>query len=65
MSEIKLDSKLFQERISHFAAAWKNDLRSKDSQFGGANSIVVMMGKGDADIYKNNAMHVSPHEGLE
>ena len=60
MADIKLDSKLFQERISHFATAWKNDLRSKDSLFGGAPSMVVMMGKVEEapELHKNNAMHV-------
>ncbi|KAG5978929.1 FACT complex subunit spt16 [Claviceps digitariae] len=59
MAEVKIDSKLFQERISHFATAWKNDLRSKDGLFGGASSIVVMMGKMEEipEFHKNNAMH--------
>lgn len=61
MAEVKIDSKLFQERISHFATAWKNDLRTKDGLFGGASSIVVMMGKMEEmpEFHKNNAMHVS------
>jgi nucleosome binding factor SPN SPT16 subunit len=61
MSEITIDNKLFQERISHFATAWKNDLRSKDGLFGGATSIVVTMGKVEEvpEFHKNNAMHVS------
>ena len=61
MADIKIDSKLFQERISHFATAWKNDLRSKDSLFGGASSILIMMGKMEEvpEFHKNNAMHVS------
>jgi nucleosome binding factor SPN SPT16 subunit len=61
MAEIKIDSKLFQERISHFATSWKNDLRSKDSVFGGASSVLIMMGKVEeaAEFHKNNAMHVS------
>ncbi|KAL3953135.1 hypothetical protein ACCO45_013078 [Purpureocillium lilacinum] len=59
MAEIKIDSKLFQERISHFATAWKNDLRSKESLFGGATSLVIMMGKVEdmPEFHKNNAMH--------
>ncbi|RCI12835.1 hypothetical protein L249_0974 [Ophiocordyceps polyrhachis-furcata BCC 54312] len=59
MPEIKIDSKLFQERISHFATAWKNDLRSKDGLFGGATSILVMMGKVEEipELHKNNALH--------
>ncbi len=61
MGDIKLDSKLFQERISHFATAWKNDLRTKDGLFGGAASFIVMMGKVEEapELHKNNAMHVS------
>lgn len=57
---IKIDSKLFQERISHFINAWKADKRSGDSLFGGASSIVVMMGKVEEvqNFNKNNAMHV-------
>lgn len=59
MAEIKIDGKLFQERLSHFATAWKNDLRSKESLFGGASSIVVMMGKVEEapEFHKNNAVH--------
>lgn len=57
---IKIDSKLFQERISHFINAWKADKRSGDALFGGASSIVVMMGKVEEvqNFNKNNAMHV-------
>lgn len=61
MAEIKIDSGLFQERVSHFVGAWKNDLRSKEGPFNGASSIVILMGKPEdgQDFYKNNAMHVS------
>lgn len=57
---IKIDSKLFQERIAHFINAWKADKRSGDTLFGGASSIVVMMGKVEEvqNFTKNNAMHV-------
>lgn len=60
MAEIKIDSKLFQERISHFVSSWKNDLRSSDGLFGGATSIVIMMGKVNEvpEFHKNNAVHV-------
>ncbi|KAL7922036.1 FACT complex subunit domain-containing protein [Trichoderma austrokoningii] len=59
MAEIKIDSKLFQERLSHFITAWKNDLRSKDSLFGGVSSFVIMMGKVEEvpEFHKNNAVH--------
>jgi FACT complex subunit SPT16 N-terminal lobe domain len=60
MAEIKIDSKVFQERISHFLNAWKADKRSGDTLFGGVSSIVILMGKVDAnpEFHKNNAMHV-------
>ncbi|KAK3325821.1 transcription elongation complex subunit [Apodospora peruviana] len=59
MSEIKIDSKLFQERISHFVNAWKADKRSGDALFQGVSSIVILMGKVDEnpEFHKNNAMH--------
>ncbi|KAL6908926.1 FACT complex subunit domain-containing protein [Trichoderma evansii] len=59
MAEIKIDSKLFQERLSHFITAWKNDLRSKDGLFGGVSSFVIMMGKVEEvpEFHKNNAVH--------
>ncbi len=59
MAEIKIDSKAFQERLSHFATAWKNDLRAKDGLFGGVSSILIMMGKAEeaAEYHKNNALH--------
>jgi nucleosome binding factor SPN SPT16 subunit len=64
MADIKIDSKLFQERISHFAGAWKNDLRSKDAIFAGVGSIIILMGKVEEapEYYKNNAMHVGDPE---
>lgn len=61
MADIKIDSKVFQERLSHFINAWKADKRSGDAVFGGVSSIVILMGKVDEEpeFYKNNAMHVS------
>lgn len=60
MADIKIDSKAFQERLSHFIAAWKADKRAGDALFAGASSIVILMGKVDEEpeFYKNNAMHV-------
>lgn len=57
---IQIDAKLFQERISHFINAWKNDRRTGDALFGGVSSIVIMMGKVEEapSFNKNNAMHV-------
>jgi len=61
MAEVSIDGRLFQERLSQLASAWKNDLRSSSSLFDGANSMVVMLGKlsEQGEFYKNNAMHVS------
>ncbi len=61
MAEIKIDGKLFQERLSHFISAWKADKRSGDALFGGASSILILMGKTEetAQFQKNNAIHVS------
>lgn len=57
---IKIDGKLFQERVSHLINAWKADKRSGDAVFGGVSSIVLMMGKVEEvqNFNKNNAMHV-------
>ncbi|KAL2264824.1 hypothetical protein VTJ83DRAFT_7334 [Remersonia thermophila] len=59
MADIKIDTKTFQERLSHFISAWKADKRSGDALFAGASSIVIMMGKVDQEqeFHKNNAMH--------
>ena len=60
MAEIKIDSRLFQERVSHFASAWKNDLRANNGLFHDAQSLLIMMGKVEEvpELHKNNAMHV-------
>lgn len=57
---IKINAKLFQERVAHFINVWKADKRSGDALFGGVSSIVVMMGKVEEvqSFNKNNAMHV-------
>ncbi|RDW80024.1 putative FACT complex subunit SPT16 [Coleophoma cylindrospora] len=60
MAEIKIDAKLFQERLSHFISAWKADKRAgNDALFNGASSILVLMGKTEetAQFQKNNAIH--------
>jgi nucleosome binding factor SPN SPT16 subunit len=61
MAEIKIDKELFQERLAHFYSAWKADKRSGDAVFGGASSILVLMGKTEESVQfqKNNAFHVS------
>ncbi|KAI0394321.1 FACT complex subunit SPT16 [Xylariaceae sp. FL0594] len=60
MAEIKIDAKLFHERVSHFIGAWKTDKRASDNGvFAGTSSIVIMMGKVEEnpEFHKNNAMH--------
>ncbi|MCJ1257673.1 FACT complex subunit spt16 [Lignoscripta atroalba] len=57
--EVKIDKQLFQDRLSQFISAWKADKRSGDALFGGAGSIVILMGKNEETVtfQKNNAMH--------
>ncbi|KAF3057945.1 FACT complex subunit ctc-2 [Daldinia childiae] len=59
MADIKIDGKLFQERINHFINAWKADKRAGDTVFSGVSSILIMMGKVEEnpEFQKNNAMH--------
>ncbi|KAI0148751.1 FACT complex subunit SPT16 [Xylariaceae sp. FL1272] len=61
MAEIKIDAKLFHERIAQFVSAWKNDKRASDNGvFAQVSSILVLTGKVDenaAEFHKNNAMH--------
>lgn len=61
MAEIKIDSKVFQDRISHLVNAWKADNRSGNGLFEGVSSLVILMGKVDSEqpeFHKNNSMHV-------
>lgn len=60
MADIKIDAKLFQERINHFVNAWKADKRAGDQIFSGVSSIVILLGKVEEnpEFHKNNAMHV-------
>jgi hypothetical protein len=61
MGDIKIDGKLFQERINHFVNAWKADKRAGDVIFNGVSSMVILMGKLAEDapeFHKNNAVHV-------
>ena len=60
MADIKIDGKLFQERINHFVNAWKADKRAGDQVFSGVSSIVILLGKVEEnpEVHKNNDMHV-------
>lgn len=57
---IVIDKQAFSTRLNNFVAAWKNDKRSSNGVFGGAGSIVIVMGKAtdDGAYMKNNAFHV-------
>ncbi|KAH9906872.1 FACT complex subunit spt-16 [Xylariomycetidae sp. FL2044] len=59
MADIKIDDKLFQERINQFVNAWKADKRAGDPVFHGVGSLLIMMGKVEEspEFHKNNAMH--------
>ncbi len=59
--KVKIDSQTFHSRLSTLTQAWKADRRSGDALFGGAGSLVVLMGKNEesATPHKNNAIHVS------
>lgn len=59
MAEIKIDAKLFHERLSHLVAAWKADKRVGDALFNGASSILILMGRTEEGVnfQKHNAIH--------
>lgn len=63
---IKIDATTFSTRLSSFYSAWKADKRSANQVFGGASSIVILMGKTEDSnsFQKNNAMHVRVHDGF-
>jgi nucleosome binding factor SPN SPT16 subunit len=59
--KIAIDKNTFFNHLSNFYASWKADKRSGNTLFGGAGSIVILMGKTKSDessFQKNNAMHV-------
>jgi Xaa-Pro aminopeptidase len=58
--KIAIDKNTFFNHLSNFYASWKADKRSGNTLFGGAGSIVILMGKTKSDessFQKNNAMH--------
>ncbi|KAJ5476949.1 FACT complex subunit s.t1.c16 [Penicillium diatomitis] len=58
--KISIDKKTFFNHLSSFYASWKADKRSGNALYGGAESIVILMGKTKSDessFQKNNAMH--------
>ncbi|KAJ5169109.1 FACT complex subunit s.t1.c16 [Penicillium canariense] len=58
--KIAIDKNTFFNHLSNFYASWKADKRSSNALFGGAGSIVILMGKTKSDessFQKNNAMH--------
>lgn len=59
--KITIDKNNFFNHLSSLYASWKNDKRAGNTLFGGAGSIVILMGKTNSDedaFQKNNAMHV-------
>ncbi|KAK5071914.1 FACT complex subunit spt16 [Lithohypha guttulata] len=56
---IRIEPKLFFERLQVLFNTWKADKRSGDAQFGGADSIVILTGKSEPEnsFVKNNALH--------
>ena len=58
--EVKIDKELFHERLSHFDSSSKADKRAGDTLFGGAGSVVIIMGKAEEsnNFLKNSSMHV-------
>lgn len=60
--KIAIDKNNFFNHLSNLYASWKADKRSGNALFGGADSMVILMGKTKSDessFQKNNAMHVS------
>lgn len=60
--KIAIDKTNFFNHLSNLYASWKADKRSGNALFGGADSMVILMGKTKTDessFQKNNAMHVS------
>jgi nucleosome binding factor SPN SPT16 subunit len=43
--EIVIDKQLFHDRLQAFITQWKADKRSGDTLFGGAGSIIILVGK--------------------
>lgn len=61
--KIAIDKNIFFNHLSNFYASWKADKRGGNALFGGAGSIVILMGKTKTDegaFQKNNALHVRP-----
>ena len=65
--EISIDTNIFHDRLSAFLNQWKNDKRSGDVLFNGADSIVLLVGKAsESGIYnKTTAFQVSVLSGFE
>lgn len=45
--QVKIDKQLFHNRLSAFIAQWKQDKRSGDAAFNGADSVVICIGKSE------------------
>lgn len=47
--EVTIDKNTFHTRLSSLISQWKADKRSADQQFGGAGSLLVVMGKSEEE----------------
>lgn len=56
---IKIDKTIFSNRLSSLYTTWRADKRAATPVFGGATSIVIIMGRTEDtnSFQKNNAMH--------
>lgn len=61
--DIVIDKAVFFDHLSTLYNAWKGDKRTGAGVFGGAGSIVILMGKTDEanSFQKANSIHVREH----
>lgn len=59
--EVTIDKAIFHDRLSSLITAWKADKRSAEQLFGGAGSLLVVVGKSEEDqgFSKASAIQVS------
>lgn len=61
MGDIAINADTFFERLGALYASWKQDKRSSEGVFNGADSFFVITGKAseqESAYQKNNALHV-------
>lgn len=59
--EVSIDKNTFHTRLSGLISQWKADKRAAEPQFGGAGSLLVVMGKSEEEtgFSKVSAIQVS------